>query len=164
MPLPHPADPAVEESASPLTIAGGGKRFGNFVIDLLCYLLFSRLLQRGLERIGWLSGWDKFASDGNMLVVVEAAFYALLIYILYFSVFETITGGKTIGKYFTRTRAVNKDGTRISGGKALGRAVVRSIPFEPLSAPVYAPPYPWHDRWTGTIVVDETEKNRRRTQ
>ena len=55
------------------------------------------------------------------------------------------------------TRAVNEDGTRITFKTALLRSLSRLVPFEAFSALGANPPYPWHDRWTGTYVIDETQ-------
>jgi len=85
------------------------------------------------------------ADDPNVLDDVE--------YILYHA-----SGGKrfikTLGKVFTNTRAINDDGSRISPKTAFLRCFSRFVPFEAFSA-LGNPSYPWHDRWTHTMVIDE---------
>ena len=77
---------------------------------------------------------------------------------------ETALKGKTIGKFITGTRAVDGNGHPVNGQMAFLRGLIRVIPFpfEQISAVNFSfnpfamlPPYPWHDRWSKTIVVDE---------
>ncbi|HLZ89553.1 MAG TPA: RDD family protein [Puia sp.] len=61
---------------------------------------------------------------------------------------------QTPGKFITRTRAVNADGTRIAIQTALLCSLCRLIPFNAFSA-LGDPSYPWHDRLSRTLVIDE---------
>ena len=79
---------------------------------------------------------------------------SVICFLIFNSVIETLSGGKSLGKLITGTRAVNDDGSRLEGTAAFIRSLVRVIPFEPLSA-LGTPAYPWHDRWSHTYVVDE---------
>jgi uncharacterized RDD family membrane protein YckC len=67
---------------------------------------------------------------------------------------EYFTHGKTLGKLFTRTRAVNDDGTRLTPKTAFLRSICRIIPFEAFSA-LGSPCYPWHDKLSKTYVIDD---------
>jgi uncharacterized RDD family membrane protein YckC len=78
-------------------------------------------------------------------------------YILFRAAFEGFTGGKTIAKFINGTRAVNEDGSRINFKTALLRSLSKAVPFEAFSALGASPPYPWHDKWTKTYVVDEKQ-------
>jgi len=71
----------------------------------------------------------------------------------YFTFMEGATGGKSIGKIITRSKAVKEDGTSITWNDALLRSLSRIVPFEPFSA---FGGQPWHDRWTNTKVVRKT--------
>ena len=62
--------------------------------------------------------------------------------------------GKTIGKFLTKTRAVNVDGSPISIKTAFARGFIRAIPINLLSALTPAC-NPWHDKWTNTTVIME---------
>ena len=79
---------------------------------------------------------------------------SMALYGLYIGAVEALFGGKSLGKLITRTRAVNDDGTRISTGTAFLRGLSRAVPFSAFSA-LGTPCYPWHDRWTHTLVIDE---------
>jgi uncharacterized RDD family membrane protein YckC len=132
--------------------AASGKRLANYLIDYAIFYLTYRFLL--------------FNPAVSLLILVRqyshssAAVYIgayLLAYIWSFALkaaFETFTGGKTIAKFITRTRAVNEDGSRITAKTAVLRSLSRWVPFEVFSA-LGSPCYPWHDRWTKTYVVDE---------
>jgi uncharacterized RDD family membrane protein YckC len=81
---------------------------------------------------------------------------ALLFFVFLMFVQEAVFKGKTIGKFITKTRAINEDGSRMSATVTLGRAFCRAVPFEPFSA-FGSPPNPWHDKWTKTMVIDEKQ-------
>lgn len=125
-------------------------RLSNLLIDQLViwlswYLVLGRLMVSYFADLGWVTDDDTPLVVNCLTVVVD---------ILYFTVLEAVTGGKTIGKMLTRTRAVNQDGTRIGFKKALLRSLCRMVPFEVFSA-LGSRCYPWHDRWTKTLVIDE---------
>ena len=79
---------------------------------------------------------------------------SIICFLIFNSVIETLSGGKSLGKLITGTRAVNEDGSRLDGTAAFLRSLFRVIPFEPLSA-LGKPPRPWHDRWSNTYVINE---------
>jgi len=133
--------------------ASTGKRFANYLIDLLFFyliiffwaiiaaILFPEAVE-GLDEDG-----SAFGSFGDRIV-------SLIIYGVIMSLIEAIFRGKSIGKLITGTKAVNMDGSDISFSKAFQRGFTRIIPFEPLSA-FGNPSHPWHDKWTDTYVIDE---------
>ena len=51
---------------------------------------------------------------------------------IFYSTFEATTG-RTLAKYITKTKVVNKDGGKPSVETILIRSLCRFIPFEPLS-------------------------------
>lgn len=67
---------------------------------------------------------------------------------------EAVSGGKSIGKLITGTKAINLDGSEINFAKAFTRNMIRAIPFNAISA-LGNPCDPWHDRLSKTMVVDE---------
>ncbi len=81
--------------------------------------------------------------------------YAVLLpaYILYFTVLEYFTNGKTIAKFITATHVVNHKGAPIGLTQAVGRSICRLIPFEPLSYLFVT--NGWHDSITRTMVVKD---------
>ena len=133
-----------------LVQANSGKRLANYFIDLiLFYILFfiggmilAVVSPESLEN-------DTLFSDNVFL----DRLLSLLIFGVYMSFVEGIFKGRTLGKLITGTKAVNADGSAISFVTALGRGFSRMVPFEPFSA-LGNPPYPWHDKWTNTYVID----------
>jgi RDD family len=69
-----------------------------------------------------------------LLIGLTLRFLSVVLYIFFYGAFESITGGKTPGKYLTGTRAVKPDGTRITWDVAFTRSLSRIVPFEPFSA------------------------------
>jgi uncharacterized RDD family membrane protein YckC len=133
--------------------AGHVKRLINFLVD---YLLIN-LLYNYTKVLLMIT-----ATEQNIIYVMpenewqglyDYLFLAIL-YSIYMGLTEAIFKGKSLGKLITGTRAVNRDGTRISTNTAFLRGLCRAIPLSTLSA-LGLICYPWHDRWTDTIVIDE---------
>lgn len=136
--------------------ASSGKRFANYIID---YLFFYAILFVGSMTIAYLfpSGYLDAVSNATITGSdIIDTILNLIIFGLYMFVLEALFKGKSIGKLFTGTRAVNEDGTRLTLHNALMRGLVRSVPFDGLSA-LGSPSYPWHDKWTKTYVIDEKQ-------
>lgn len=131
--------------------ASTGKRFANYIIDLVIFYILIFCLSFGLTLMAPAFMQDLVADDSNSIMLNIAA---LLLYVLYMSALEALTKGKTIGKFITGTRAVNLDGTAINTSKAFGRGLSRAVPFCAFSA-LGTPCNPWQDKWTNTMVIDE---------
>jgi uncharacterized RDD family membrane protein YckC len=133
-----------------LVQASSGKRLANYFIDLILFyilvfiagMIIATVSPESLEN-------DTLFSDNVFL----DRLLSLLIFGVYMSFVEGIFKGRTLGKLITGTKAVNADGSTISFATALGRGFSRMVPFEPFSA-LGNPPYPWHDKWTNTYVID----------
>jgi uncharacterized RDD family membrane protein YckC len=134
---------------SQLIQAGTGKRFLNFLIDYVVFIiLFFCII------ILWLilsPDTTKVLINGDYSLLVNIA--ALLLYGFYMSVIEALTKGRSLGKIITGTKAVNEDGSKITTGAAFKRGFSRAVPFEAFSA-LGSPSYPWHDKWNHTYVID----------
>lgn len=144
-------DLQIVEEKKPLIHADGGKRFVNYIVDVIFFyfvmIAFGVFL--GIVAPDFVMGLSENAGSGIMDRVFSLLFYAVLM-----GVMEGSLKGKTIGKYFTKTRAVNMDGTTISWEKAFARGFSRAVPFCAFSA-LGTPCFPWQDRWTDTMVIDE---------
>jgi len=126
-------------------------RFVNFIVDRLLFYFVAR----GVNML-----W------GNYLVIamynetyntrlIASAIVGLFQYAFFMGVTEALFKGKTLGKVFTGTRAVNPDGSPISAKTAFLRGLCRMVPFEAFSAFSGSWPRPWHDKWTDTYVIVE---------
>ena len=131
------------------------KRLGNYLIDIFAFyillflfgiflgLFFPSLVADINFKDPSIALWDRFAT--------------LIIYALYMGSLETIFKGRSFGKFITGTRAVNLDGSAITGKTAFIRGLSRAVPFSAFSA-LGTPSNPWHDRWTNTMVVNNVRQ------
>lgn len=130
------------ESEITLEHATTGARFANYVIDIIgFYILFFALV------VGILVSARIFQTGETRFVFY---FISYLTYLLYYTLLEGGTGGRTLGKLITKTVVVKEDGSPITWKDALLRSLCRLVPFEPFSA---FGSHPWHDKWTKTMVV-----------
>jgi uncharacterized RDD family membrane protein YckC len=134
------------------TQASSGKRFVNLLVDRLAiYLVWNYLLYKA--SVALLRVIYEYTHSRELLYafsyLITVTFFVFILAIV-----ESSTGGKTLGKLITGTRAVNQDGSRISPKTAILPCLSRLVPFEAFSA-LGKPSFPWHDRWTKTYVIDE---------
>jgi uncharacterized RDD family membrane protein YckC len=147
-----PAENVLDGMDISLVQASSGKRFMNLLIDrVFFYLLWKFFMVRFTVTV--ISLFHIFIEDST-LFTIGIWLFVVIFDLLCLAIIESVTGGKTLGKYITRTLAINVDGTRIRPKTALFRSLSRIVPFEAFSA-LGNPCYPWHDRWTNTLVVDE---------
>ena len=143
------------QPAYELVQASSGKRFGNYLIDVIFFymiIVFWAIIAAIIspETIDALDDNDSaFGTFGDRIL-------SLVVYAIIMSLIEAIFRGKSIGKLITGTKAVNADGSNISFGTAFARGFSRAVPFNAFSA-LGSPCYPWHDKWTDTYVIDEKE-------
>jgi uncharacterized RDD family membrane protein YckC len=122
------------------------KRFANFLIDLFVFYV-----------LAFLVGVVMAMANVDYLLDTNPWLFNILFYLLFvgmFFVMETFMNGKTIGKYATGTRVVMEDGEPLQAKNILGRSFARLVPFEVFSF-LGSESTGWHDRWSGTRVVDE---------
>jgi uncharacterized RDD family membrane protein YckC len=138
-----------------LVLARSGKRFANYIIDLIFFYIawkaFFKFL--GLRIAMAMIGPD----DGKVAIYLKVYLLIFLFELSFMAAIEFFSSGRSIGKLVTRTRAVNDDGTPITLRTALLRRLSRMVPFEALSA-LGPKTEPWHDRWTKTRVIYDTKK------
>lgn len=153
-PYRPPASPlevsAPEASDATFPDASGGKRFANYLIDLVGLLLTGFVLVipvAVLEEFGVLSGW---IDSLDAMSRFESSLLSVVLGLIYYTGLESIRG-RTLGKLVTGTKVLSKTGTKPTVGQLIIRTLVRSIPFEPVSFLLGGG---WHDRWSRTRVVD----------
>lgn len=134
--------------------ASTGKRFANYLIDIVVFYLFIIILGIiiGLFAPSLL---DFYPDDDGGFGLLDRIL-SLIIYAAFMSVTEALLKGKSVGKFITRTRAVNLDGSQISTKTAFARGFSRAVPFCVFSA-LGTPCNPWQDSWTDTMVVNDTK-------
>lgn len=135
--------------------AGLVKRFLNLLLDYLAVMgivfvitllvVFYEMLDR-TEQSQPLSLLDEYI---NLVLIIS--------FIVYYTICEGLWG-RSFGKLVTGTKVVTLSGAPVTFRSAFFRSIIRLLPFEPLSffgngfgngAGVG-----WHDKWTGTRVVD----------
>jgi uncharacterized RDD family membrane protein YckC len=137
-----------------LVQASQGKRFINYLVDIICFYLFMFFVGIVIaiispSALGWLDSDDPAHNLVDRLV-------SLVLYGLFTGAIEAVTKGRSIGKLITGTLAVNEDGSTISTKTAFLRGLCRAVPFDGFSA-FGTPSYPWHDRWTRSYVIDKSQ-------
>ena len=135
-----------------LVRADSGKRFLNYIIDIIAFYIFLFILGiiLGLLSPELLNDWANSEDDGFNLA---DRLLTLAIYAIFMGSVEALSRGRSLGKLITGPRAVNEDGSPISSAKAFARGFSRAVPFCAFSA-LGSPCNPWQDSWTNTIVVD----------
>lgn len=133
--------------------ASKSKRFLNLIIDSIFFYVIAFLL-------------GAFMAIGGVDYIIETNpfLFNVLIYGLFVAVyfiFEASLNGKTIGKYLTGTRVIMEDGSNLKTQNILGRSFARLVPFEAFSF-FGSSPGGWHDRWSGTRVIDEKKSIRQK--
>jgi len=127
--------------------ASSGLRLANYILDtIFVYILMFAL---GVVIAIIAPKIIDLINDGITERIVGLIFYGVIM-----SFTEAMLNGKSIGKFITKTKAVNVDGTDITFEKAFTRNLLRIIPFESLSA-LAIPSAPWHDKWSQTMVIEE---------
>lgn len=127
-----------------------GQRLTNYIIDYIFLIGFGALIG---AVIGLLLGYfapehlDILDQDNRLLDYV----YGFIIGTIYYSFFEGFTG-RSIGKFFTKTKVVTEDGERPDFGTIFIRSMCRYIPFDAFSF-LGSNASGWHDRFSKTTVV-----------
>jgi uncharacterized RDD family membrane protein YckC len=114
-------------------------RFLNFIVDTIVWFIIVAILTSQLN-----------AKDASQMLFGYLIFFAS--YIGYYAFMET-KFQKTIGKFITKTKVVNKNGTKPKGGDILRRTFCRLIPFDRIS--FLFTPNGFHDRLSNTTIIKD---------
>ena len=138
-------------------IASKGKRFTNYIIDVIGYYILSLLVGGVIGGILIMEGNEDIllSEEASIGVTLMEYLIGLIVVLVYYTMSEYFMKGKTIGKFITRTRTVTINNERMDFGTTLKRSLCRVVPFEPFSF-LGDKPTGWHDTWTDTkVIVDE---------
>jgi uncharacterized RDD family membrane protein YckC len=126
-------------------LATRGIRFTNFIIDLA-------VIGTLVSIIG-----NVIPTELNETIVksfgLKGSVYGFAIIYCTFS--EWLLNGKTVGKYFTKTRAIKNNGSQLTFFDAFFRSLLKTIPLAQISCTMNAHGYGWHDKFTKTIVIPD---------
>ncbi|SHL94293.1 RDD family protein [Flavobacterium xanthum] len=114
-------------------------RFLNFIIDIIVWFIIVAILTSQLN-----------PKDPVQMLFGYLIFFAS--YIGYYAFMET-KYQKTIGKFITKTKVVNKNGAKPKGGDILRRTFCRLIPFDRIS--FLFTPNGFHDRLSDTTIIKD---------
>jgi hypothetical protein len=144
----------IQEEVNYVDPVSPGIRFANYLIDQIALAVIVNAIKYGLALITLGQNYkDHLLFQENMAAVLNGFLISLLCTFTYYTIFESASNGRTLGKILTGTIAVTQDGTPFTSRHALMRTLCRFIPFEPFSAFGYMP---WHDSMTKTCVVKKT--------
>lgn len=131
--------------------ASKGKRLANAMIDLFSFYLLIFILTFTLGIIQSITHTDLLSWLNNIDPLVDRLLTSLFL-VLYLSLMENVFSGRTLGKFITKTKAVNEDGSVMNGNETMIRNFYRLIPLDALS---FLFSYRgWHDKFSKTMVVD----------
>jgi uncharacterized RDD family membrane protein YckC len=134
------------------SFASTGKRFANFILDSIFYLIPCVIVGFILGIIIALFSPSiiNMLSNDNKISNYLIGFIA---FFLYYSTFEVLTG-KTLAKFITKTRVINERGLKPNYKEILLRTLCRFIPFEVFSF-LGDDNSGWHDKLSKTRVIEE---------
>ena len=131
--------------------ASQGQRFANYLIDQIFVLGLGLVfgvalgIVLGLYKPEYISFFEE---DNRLLDWLLGSVLA----IIYYSFFEGVTG-RSIGKFFTKTKVVTEDGDRPGFATIFTRSLCRCIPFNAFSF-LSNDGVGWHDKFSGTRVIE----------
>jgi uncharacterized RDD family membrane protein YckC len=141
-----------------LVPASKGKRFANYLIDLIGFYIF---IFAGAIFIGGIvslfnsnAALSFFQGLENTPQILDKII-TMLLYGLYMSLVEIVFAGKSLGKLITKTRAVSWDGSKPTINQFVTRGFSRAVPFDGFSF-LGDNSNGWHDKWSDTMVVDSS--------
>jgi uncharacterized RDD family membrane protein YckC len=129
-----------------------GPRFGHFIIDLIAFQIVIYFVSYVFEMIIVLTSSTPAIS---LTLALQFNIILLLLYpTLYF--FCEYKWQRTPGKFLTKTLVINEYGNKPALRDLILRSLIRLVPFEAFSC-LGDNSYGWHDSWSTTFVVKETE-------
>lgn len=129
-------------------LASTGQRFVNLLIDAVAFYVLIIVLDISLIIFLHFTPHNFINSKLISIIVGDS------LYIIFYTLIEGATKGRTLGKLITKTVAVSEDGAPLTWKTALWRSLTRIVPFEVFSS---FGGYPWHDTWTHTKVIKKRQ-------
>lgn len=147
-----PVEPVLSTKVNYFKPVSKGKRFSNFFIDIIFFYIFLFIfvfIYAMISDPGY-AGSNSSNDEDTLLTLI-----GYLVLFSYYFIFESIFG-KTPGKFITKTKVVNLDGTSPNAKSIFIRSLSRFIPFEPLSVLFSKNLLGWHDNLSKTMVVEKS--------
>ncbi|WP_396602371.1 RDD family protein [Algibacter sp. R77976] len=154
---------------TPDLYASKGNRFLHYIVDLIVILLFVYGIFAAFIFLYYSVAEDTTAMDeflygvDTINPILDRLVTAIVLAFFYFGL-ESLTKGRSIGKYITKTKVVLEDGSSPNSSDYLKRSFSRMIPFEAFSF-LGSDIRGWHDTISKTYVVDiERFEDKKRAQ
>lgn len=138
------------ENVAEFNLASNGTRLGGFIVDIILFYVITFVLAYAIAVFSPETALALFPQDESNPLLEMLVTYLYMI--IFYSLLEGFTKGRSLGKLVTRTKVVRTDGSQITFKDAFLRSLCRVVPFEALSI-LWGPM--WHDKWTNTMVVDK---------
>lgn len=132
------------------------KRFLNWLLDTIFINIISLILFIFLGIIvGVIAFFSGLSTDTLVAQAVPAVY--IMTFVAYFSYYIILEAslGKTFGKFITRTKVIQKDGSKPKFISIIWRTLGRWIPFDWASFFIGTRPVGWHDGVAKTMVIDD---------
>ena len=129
-----------------------GQRALNFIVDNILMrltLTYGTGFLVGKIFLSIASGLIYNLVENKITLYLLSYLIVVVDYLVYYTLFEKLFYGQTLGKLITKTKALRTDGEELTFRDALLRSLSRLVPFELFSGFGV----PWHDSWTNTMVV-----------
>lgn len=136
--------------------ASQGTRLANYILDLIALMIINfslSLISIVLYKLTSNSFFFYFYNNDSIL---WEYIMGTIVSFMYYFLWENFSGGRTLGKYITNTKAVSIDGTTPTTTQTLYRSLCRIVPFNALS---FLGQNGWHDSWTETRVINIAKYN-----
>lgn len=133
--------------------ASQGKRFGNFIIGQIGIYVLAFVAFFVLEFLN-PEAYYGFMVDESLSKTLLDSLLSAILSVLFYSLMEYVTKGKTVGKLMTNTRAIRMDNEQLTFNNALMRSLYRIVPFEPFSF-LGSSLRSGHGTWTDTQVIED---------
>ncbi len=140
----------IEESSKKYVPASKAKRLLNALLDYLGIIILLTVFFAILILLGGEDLVVNRHSSSDVLQKIQG----VLGFFAYYLIMEYYLEGKSFGKFITGTKVVMLDGQAPDLKAVCSRVVARFIPLEPLSL-LWTDHRAWHDKLSGTIVVDD---------
>lgn len=133
-----------------MELANNKLRLINFLIDFVIIVIVCMLLFYLFSRVYFSFGLNEKIADGE---IVRIDVLILVVMLLYYLLLESLTY-KTVAKYITKTKVVNKEGGNPTFLQIVLRTLFRII--VPLDVLTYIfGSKGWHDKFSSTEVIKD---------
>ncbi|WP_341901774.1 RDD family protein [Fluviicola taffensis] len=137
--------PVTKMVARPPVVVGQGVRFGYYLIDLVFVYILAFLIGVISAFAGVFEIWDN---------PITSRLLGILIFVSYYFILEA-SFGTTLGKLILGYTVIDEYAEKPKIATLLGRNFARAVPFEAFSC---LGERGWHDSWSNTYVVKNSEK------